>query len=127
MKEEYVIYDFVAMVSAVGGTMGLCIGFSFVTVSNCLLNYMQLGIHFLNKLQLKQGPPSDPATQDLIGSRPQKDPSRTLKDHPLATPVSPTIVYGVSLASLASQPNQPAKTTHHPPNQPRSKHNHFLI
>ena len=29
VKEEYIIYDSVAMVSAIGGTMGLCIGFSF--------------------------------------------------------------------------------------------------
>ena len=29
VKEEYLIFDFVALVSAIGGTMGLCIGFSF--------------------------------------------------------------------------------------------------
>ena len=29
VKEEYIIYDSVAMISAIGGTMGLCIGFSF--------------------------------------------------------------------------------------------------
>ena len=56
MKEEYVIYYFVAMVSAVGGTMGLCIGFSFVAVSNCLLNYIELGIHFISKLKQNQVP-----------------------------------------------------------------------
>ena len=75
VKEEYVIYDFVAMVSAVGGTMGLCIGFSFVTVTNCLLSYIELGIHFLNKLHKKTTPPqdpSDPTTQDFTSPRPQK-------------------------------------------------------
>ena len=82
VKEEYIIYDFVAMVSAVGGTMGLCIGFSFVTVSNCLLSYIELGIHFSNKLQKKQGPlqdSSDPVTKDLTltNPRPQEDASRT--------------------------------------------------
>lgn len=29
VKEEYLIYDMLAMISAIGGTMGLCIGFSF--------------------------------------------------------------------------------------------------
>ena len=29
VKEEYLILDFVAMVGSVGGTLGLCIGFSF--------------------------------------------------------------------------------------------------
>ena len=48
VKEEYVIYDFVAMISAVGGTMGLCTGFSFMTVTNWLLNYIVSGFHFMN-------------------------------------------------------------------------------
>ena len=29
VREEYLIYDMVALISAIGGTMGLCIGFSF--------------------------------------------------------------------------------------------------
>ena len=29
VKEEYLILDFVAMIGSVGGTLGLCIGFSF--------------------------------------------------------------------------------------------------
>ena len=29
VHEEYLIYDFVAMISAIGGTLGLCIRFSF--------------------------------------------------------------------------------------------------
>ena len=29
VKEEYLIYDAVSMISAIGGTMGLCVGFSF--------------------------------------------------------------------------------------------------
>ena len=32
VKEEYLILDFVAMIGSVGGTLGMCIGFSF---SNC--------------------------------------------------------------------------------------------
>ena len=34
VKEEYLILDFVAMVGSVGGTLGMCIGFSF---SNCFV------------------------------------------------------------------------------------------
>ena len=29
VKEEYLIYDFLAMFGEIGGTMGICIGFSF--------------------------------------------------------------------------------------------------
>ena len=29
VHEEYLIYDFLAMISGIGGTLGLCIGFSF--------------------------------------------------------------------------------------------------
>ena len=44
VKEEYLIYNLVSMISAVGGTMGLCIGFSFTQVSSFLLECMELGI-----------------------------------------------------------------------------------
>ena len=44
VKEEYLIYNLVSMVSAIGGTMGLCIGFSFTQVSSFLLEYLKLGI-----------------------------------------------------------------------------------
>ena len=37
VKEEYLIYDLVSMVGAIGGTMGLCIGFSFREFSGYLL------------------------------------------------------------------------------------------
>ena len=41
VKEEYRIYDLVAMISAVGGTMGLCTGFSFRELTNILLRYIE--------------------------------------------------------------------------------------
>ena len=41
VKEEYVIYDAVAMISAIGGTMGLCIGFSFSDFSSLLLKCLE--------------------------------------------------------------------------------------
>ena len=31
------------MVSAIGGTMGLCVGFSFTGLISCLLSYLDLG------------------------------------------------------------------------------------
>ena len=44
VKEEYLIYDAVAMISAIGGTMGLCIGFSFTEVANFLLRSLENGL-----------------------------------------------------------------------------------
>ena len=42
VKEEYVIYDAVAMISAIGGTMGLCIGFSFSDISSLLIRCIEI-------------------------------------------------------------------------------------
>ena len=36
---EYIVYDFVATISAIGGTMGLCIGFSFTGVASSLFEW----------------------------------------------------------------------------------------
>ena len=44
VKEEYLIYDLVSMISAIGGTMGLCIGFSFRDLTHWLLRRMEKGI-----------------------------------------------------------------------------------
>ena len=44
VNEEYLIYDFVAMISAVGGTMGLCIGFSFFDFCGFILSYLEKGM-----------------------------------------------------------------------------------
>ena len=41
MSEEYLIFDLVAMVSAIGGTLGLCIGFSFTDVISSALKFME--------------------------------------------------------------------------------------
>ena len=45
VKQEYLIYDTVSMISAIGGTLGLCIGFSFREVSGVVLGYMEVGIN----------------------------------------------------------------------------------
>ena len=41
VKEEYIIYDMVAMISAIGGTMGLCIGFSFTEFARITLGFLE--------------------------------------------------------------------------------------
>ena len=43
VHEEYLIYDLVSMIGAVGGTMGLCIGFSFDDFCSLILRYLELG------------------------------------------------------------------------------------
>ena len=42
VKEEYLIYDLETLISAIGGTMGLCIGFSFDDFSNLVLTYLRM-------------------------------------------------------------------------------------
>ena len=41
--KEYLIYDGVALISAIGGTLGLCIGFSFYDVGTKLMSWLELG------------------------------------------------------------------------------------
>ena len=45
VKEEYLIFDLVSLISAIGGTMGLCIGFSFVDVTRFLLKQIEDGFY----------------------------------------------------------------------------------
>ena len=50
VKVEYLLYDFLQMISAIGGTLGLCIGFSFKELSGVIFRYLALGINrLLNK------------------------------------------------------------------------------
>ena len=42
VKEEYLICDLVAVVSAIGGTISLCIGFSFRDFIGSLLKFLEL-------------------------------------------------------------------------------------
>ena len=55
--EEYLIFDFVAMVSAIGGTLGLCTGFSFSGVTETILTLSgKVGEHITNVwLNKKEG------------------------------------------------------------------------
>ena len=40
VDEEYLVFDAVSMVSAIGGTMGLCIGLSFTGFASTILRYI---------------------------------------------------------------------------------------
>ena len=42
VKTEYLLMDFLSMIGAVGGTLGLCIGFSFKEVLGFLLDLVQI-------------------------------------------------------------------------------------
>ena len=47
--EEYLIYDFISMIGSVGGTLGMCIGFSFTGVISSLINFLQYGYLIIKK------------------------------------------------------------------------------
>ena len=42
VEEEFLLHDFVDMLGSIGGTLGMCIGFSFVGLSSFLLNHLQI-------------------------------------------------------------------------------------
>ena len=42
--EEYLIYDIISVIGSVGGTLGMCIGFSFTGLISSLINLLQHGI-----------------------------------------------------------------------------------
>ena len=44
VKEEYLIYDILALIGAVGGTMGICIGVSFADLFRYLFNSIYLAM-----------------------------------------------------------------------------------
>ena len=48
VKEEYLIYDLISMIGSVGGTLGLCVGFSFFSLIDFLLTSLKIFIpkHF---------------------------------------------------------------------------------
>ena len=47
VKEEYLVFDLVSMISAIGGTMGLCIGFSFLDLARLCLEYLKDGSYYI--------------------------------------------------------------------------------
>ena len=62
--EEYFIYDGINVIGSVGGTLGLCIGFSFTGLISSLLNILQNTI-CINKTKL--------ANRKLSKSKPRKN------------------------------------------------------
>ena len=56
VKEEYLVYDAVAFVSSIGGTLGLCIAFSFYNSISVIKGWVEFGIRMLkrdNKIEKK--------------------------------------------------------------------------
>ena len=47
VKEEYLVFDLVAMISAIGGTMSLCVGFSFLDLARLCLQYLEDGSYYI--------------------------------------------------------------------------------
>ena len=58
--EEYLVYDMIAMISAIGGTMGLCIGFSFTEFARITIGFLEKAV--VNH-QSKNGIEADSAIQ----------------------------------------------------------------
>ena len=54
LYEEYFIYDVISMVGSVGGTLGMCIGFSFTGMISCLINLVRNGIVLINGKSVHQ-------------------------------------------------------------------------
>ena len=54
--EEYLIYDAISMIGSVGGTLGMCIGFSFTGMISSLMNILR---HVLMTIKLKSKTQND--------------------------------------------------------------------
>ena len=56
VKEEYLIYDMMTMIGALGGTLGLCVGFSFTDGAKLIFKYLELGFYrfYLGKSKIGQ-------------------------------------------------------------------------
>ena len=57
VKEEYLLFDMVSMISSIGGTMGLCVGLSFLeiySISRGLVQHLFRQIMRHNQKRMKQ-------------------------------------------------------------------------
>ena len=55
IKEEYLIYDMIAFISSVGGTLGLCVGFSFYNFGSSVFEWIQRGVEIITqKVHIRQ-------------------------------------------------------------------------
>ena len=66
VKEEYLIYDTVSMISAIGGTLGICIGISFYHLATQALGWIKIGI---NQLKTNGRQPCETKTAKKVPSR----------------------------------------------------------
>ena len=53
VKEEYLIYDLVSMISAIGGTMSLCAGLNFLRLKSFLMRVCKFGFEYLSNNKKK--------------------------------------------------------------------------
>ena len=44
VQQEYLIFDVTGMIGSVGGTLGMCIGFSFTGVTTTILDFIKARI-----------------------------------------------------------------------------------
>ena len=59
----------VAIIGAIGGTMGLCIGFSFMEVSSCLLGLLEMAF---KKIKFQPTQYMEPVIVSVKGPRPKE-------------------------------------------------------
>ena len=74
VKEEYLIYDYVGLISSVGGTLGICVGFSFYNVSSRIVGWLGLGIKIVTKKRQQKH-----RTPELIEVQPNMEESDETK------------------------------------------------
>ena len=48
--DKYLIYNEVSMIASVGGTLGMCIGFSFTNVVSCIINFIRYKIAYIQNI-----------------------------------------------------------------------------
>ena len=49
VKEEYLMYDYVGLVSSVGGTLGICVGISFYGVIETILDIFKWNTNCISR------------------------------------------------------------------------------
>ena len=49
VNKEYLVYDLVGMISSIGGTLGLCIGFSFSQLANTLMRCLKTAFAYIKR------------------------------------------------------------------------------
>ena len=55
VKEEYLIYDYLGLISSVGGTLGICAGISFYGISEDMVGCMVAGVNWILRSKKEKG------------------------------------------------------------------------